>query len=552
MERLNKMNKDDIWDVSDFLSRYTTKSAVSESPVVKFNEYSNNDSLGFLNDEDTFCTSHNFDERLLYLNQELTLFGYSSIFKNNNSTNKNNIRENLDLFQLVNCTYELLKRQHQQIRAKDELEEKQIRSESDHEFLIQSQSRLKQDLENLRREAALSTIRENDQASKYRALFQEMKNEREEKRKLKSDLDHIKNQCQHELKRMENEKTKLQTKVHQLLNDRTQEKKVSMEVLNPLQRGDGRRSTWKSTTGKKNEEDMYKLIISNYEEKEKTLLLENHALREFLQDILNMLLMNTSQSSQTENIEEEKQFQMPIHLVKNDLKNKFYSAIETIRAENKTQGKEDNDLQSKLESCQSIISAQEKLIQNLKDGNSKEAFEKILLNFGNENDLAGNLAQEKQLHERNKAFIEEQKRFTEYVLKIEKEKEEFEKERVEFYMSCLSTPALNKGLHGKVSKSESLRLAQPSFSSAPRTPKVHTPSTADLYKYMSLAYDKKENINGNTNHRSITHDGSFTSYDVQESPSVKKLQQHADNVRKAVEVRHNKSTDDDKRIISYL
>ena len=50
--------------------------------------------------------------------------------------------------------------------------------------------------------------------------------------------------------------------------------------------------------------------------------------------------------------------------------------------------------------------------------------------------------------------------------------------------------------------------------------------------------------------RSATHDGSFVSYDAQESPSVKKLQEHANNIRKAVEERHNKSADEEKRFIS--
>ena len=61
------MNKDEFWDVSDFLSRYTTKSTTS--PVIKVNEFSNHGTVDLFNVEDVFCTSQNLDERLMYLNQ---------------------------------------------------------------------------------------------------------------------------------------------------------------------------------------------------------------------------------------------------------------------------------------------------------------------------------------------------------------------------------------------------------------------------------------------------------------------------------------------------
>lgn len=58
--------------------------------------------------------------------------------------------------------------------------------------------------------------REKDQIEKCRILQQELKSEREEKRKMKSDVDHLKKQFYHESKRTEKEMTRLKEKVHQV------------------------------------------------------------------------------------------------------------------------------------------------------------------------------------------------------------------------------------------------------------------------------------------------------------------------------------------------
>ena len=71
-----------------------------------------------------------------------------------------------------------------------------------------------QDVENLRRESALLLCREKEQIDKCRILAQEVKTEREEKRKLKSDVEHLKKQFYHESKRTEKEISRLKEKIH--------------------------------------------------------------------------------------------------------------------------------------------------------------------------------------------------------------------------------------------------------------------------------------------------------------------------------------------------
>jgi len=76
--------------------------------------------------------------------------------------------------------------------------------------------RFQQELENLKRESALLLCREKEQIEKCRILTQEVKCEREEKRKMKSDIEHVKKQFYHESKRTEKETTRLKEKVHQV------------------------------------------------------------------------------------------------------------------------------------------------------------------------------------------------------------------------------------------------------------------------------------------------------------------------------------------------
>ena len=57
-------------------------------------------------------------------------------------------------------------------------------------------------------------------------------------------------------------------------------------MLNPLPRSDGKRGKWNVAGSKKvREEEMYKLLIANYEEKEQVLVAENRGMRDTLNDI---------------------------------------------------------------------------------------------------------------------------------------------------------------------------------------------------------------------------------------------------------------------------
>ncbi|XP_066924341.1 afadin- and alpha-actinin-binding protein-like [Clytia hemisphaerica] len=265
---------------------------------------------------------------------------------------------------------------------------------------------------------------------------------------------------------------------------------------------------------------------------------------------------------------------MPFFMIKTEVEDKFQQILANLRdrLENTTPKEQSpkkdekssltinpsstDELQQRLEQCKAVITGQEAIIQELKEGYSQEAFERALLTFGlSEENYEASEKRLKKLREEEEKLCEERKNFTDYVLKVSKEREEFEKERVEFYMHCISTPVLNKDKklnpRSGISTKHSLRMATPAFSPAPsifasskkeRLPtSKQMPSTAELYRFMSLNYDGSvsRNLDRNLN-------GSFVQADTSPdgSPSPKKLHEHAENIRRAVEEHHNKSIEE--------
>ncbi|CAI9545579.1 unnamed protein product [Staurois parvus] len=92
-------------------------------------------------------------------------------------------------------------------------------------------------------------------------------------------------QHNHNMKRKEREYNKLKERLYQLVMDK-KDKKISIDVLNYVGRADGKRMAWRtSKTDAKNEEEMYKVLLSDYEQRQKQLMLENAELKKVLQQM---------------------------------------------------------------------------------------------------------------------------------------------------------------------------------------------------------------------------------------------------------------------------
>ncbi|XP_059839710.1 synovial sarcoma, X breakpoint 2 interacting protein a isoform X3 [Hypanus sabinus] len=225
-----------------------------------------------------FCTKENVEQCIAYLNQELATLGFPSFYTEE-------AQEELNLVAILNCTYDLLQLHRKNLRTLEDMESQHLKSSSDMDHLYHSQVKLKDQLESSRREVASFQEKDRQLQLKNRALHNLLKNEKEEIQKLQNIIASRATQYNHDLKRKEREYNKLKERLHQLVMDK-KDKKLCIDILNYVGRSDGRRSAWRTgKTEARNEEEMYKVLINNYERHHKELMVENIELKQVLQQM---------------------------------------------------------------------------------------------------------------------------------------------------------------------------------------------------------------------------------------------------------------------------
>ncbi|XP_064520006.1 afadin- and alpha-actinin-binding protein isoform X2 [Pseudopipra pipra] len=188
-----------------------------------------------------FCTEENIEQSISYIDRELTTLGFPSIYAESKG-------KELNLISIINCINELLALQHKNLRAQEEVEMQHLKLGSDMDHLQNCYAKLKvQKLQNII----------SSRATQYN----------------------------HDMKRKEREFNKLKDRLRQLVMNK-KDKKIAMEVLNYVGRADGKRGAWRTDkTEARNEEEMYKVLLSDYEQRQKQLLVENAELKKVLQQM---------------------------------------------------------------------------------------------------------------------------------------------------------------------------------------------------------------------------------------------------------------------------
>lgn len=225
-------------------------------------------SFQFLTNSSRLCTEDNVDEYIVYLNKVFRNMCLSSWAE----------EEQNQIVSLVNACSELIDRYQQDGRIREDLESRTRRTMSDYDQLQTAQFRLKDDVERLERDIALRQEKEKDLASKNRNLCSALKSEKDEVKRLQSVINHRESQYKHETKKKERETNRLKEKLNQVLMDKSQ-KLMGNEAINILPKTDSKRGTWKTTS---KPEELYKLMLRNYEEKQKEMYQENLDLRNCL------------------------------------------------------------------------------------------------------------------------------------------------------------------------------------------------------------------------------------------------------------------------------
>ncbi|XP_056388513.1 afadin- and alpha-actinin-binding protein isoform X2 [Hyla sarda] len=228
-----------------------------------------------------FCNEDNVEQCISYIDQELVTLGFPSL----QTVSKNGGGRRLHVVSIMNCIHELLQRHTRDLRRREDVEMQLLKVNSDMEHLQNSQSKLRDQLDLTKRENAALLERERQQQCKNHNLLQLLKNEKEEVQKLQNIITSRSTQHNHNMKRKEREFNKLKERLYQLVMDK-RDKKISIDVLNYVGRADGKRMAWRtSKTDAKNEEEMYKVLLGDYEQRQKQLMLENAELKKVLQQM---------------------------------------------------------------------------------------------------------------------------------------------------------------------------------------------------------------------------------------------------------------------------
>nr|XP_005993931.1 PREDICTED: afadin- and alpha-actinin-binding protein [Latimeria chalumnae] len=202
---------------------------------------------------------------------ELLTMGFPSLFKESKCDDG---EKRLNLVAFLNCIYELLQLHRKSLRTVEDMETQHLKSSSDMDHLQNSNSKLKEQLESARREIVALQEKERQVQSKNKSLLQLLKNEKA---------------------------LYFNTKplAAVLLTSKLQ--LCTIDMLNYVGRADGKRSAWK--TGKseaRNEGEMYKVLLNEYEQRQKQLIVENAELKKVLQQMKkDMIYILTPQKQQS-------------------------------------------------------------------------------------------------------------------------------------------------------------------------------------------------------------------------------------------------------------
>ncbi|KAK7483461.1 hypothetical protein BaRGS_00025260 [Batillaria attramentaria] len=458
--------------------------------------------------QEIFCTGNNISSCVAFLNQELQLLGLPAVSCNN--------KGNPDTCSLLNRAYDLFRLYQRLYSTKDELENRVQRLSGERDHHRSSVARATRQHEALERGLAQETEKLRQLAARHKVTAGKLKAEKEEVKCLQSVMHHKDLQFKHEQKKKEREINKLKDRLHQLLMDKNPDRRVGMDLMNTVQNTEGKRAQWKTGLSKQ-EEEMYQMLIRNYEERHRELVLENTELRDCLltmQRELSTLLKQTDEVSTVRTQVElnEGYYQMPYDMVRREIERAFKQTCERIGLSVKrtwkkkpnlsspskvaspaAKGKDEHTqeiqcLSKQIDKYKEIIQQQEQLIQHsLQTHSDSYLHESQILH---EKDM---LAKEKKLFYEEKAhFEEERKLFTEAAIKLGRERQAIQEERMkilkEHFLNI--TPFHEKQNQSRVQQKEGMtRLlpATPNFSPAPEG-KIRTPSTAELFRALGLAH----------------------------------------------------------------
>ncbi|XP_053395039.1 afadin- and alpha-actinin-binding protein B-like isoform X2 [Mercenaria mercenaria] len=532
---------------NDFLSSLTTYSN-HDPTLTQFHMMSSFIDRTFssqnIYNENTFCTPDNVDECLTHLNQELTGLGLQPVSRDGVGCTTS----------LINRLEEILRMYQRSNRIKEELENRVHRISCDASENQSVIRRLKNDKERLERGVAQEKEQHRQTHNKIKNLSTKLKTEKDELRRVQSVVKDRDAQYKHELKKKQREVNRLMEKLHQLLMDKNPDRRIGMDMEGYLRRGDSKRSTWKNTATSNKQEEMYQLLISNYEEKQQELRVENSDLRDCLIDMQKELssVLNTSNTNMTSlhsqngdisasSSEEDLStsssishdlnddyFQMPYDLLRENLQKSFQGTCKRLRQNMKkcssntqsspkshvrqsSQGKsplhhvDDNreserrqeemeKLRKQIDKYKDIVKQQEELIQQSLSTQSRSMENTFLQESQILQEKESLSEQRRKFYQEKANFEEERRKNAEISRQIQHERKQLEEEKASLLRTQIihmSPYSSSKPPTPPKSKDKTRLLpSTPVFSPAPGKSNSALTSSAELLKMLSLSKKK--------------------------------------------------------------
>ncbi|XP_071344035.1 afadin- and alpha-actinin-binding protein-like isoform X2 [Trachinotus anak] len=414
----------------------------------------------------TFCTEHNVQECLSHINQEVSSLGLPPVWMESAGSS------DLNVVAVLNCMYDLIQLHRRSVRNLENMEVEQLKSSSNVDYLQLTSTRLKEQLELSKRENTGLLEKERQLQQKVKSLQNCLKNEKEEVQKLQNIIASRASQYNHEMKRKEREFNKLKERLNQLLVDK-KEKKQAIDVLNRIGRADGKRSLWKTEkTEAKHEGEMYKTLLSDYDTRQRELVLENAELKKVLQqmkkDIVSILSSRTpalkgdkheDDCIQADSEEEEEVFdsskesvelycvharekltnsirlqwrRLKSHVERLDSQASFSQTGKSKNSDavpRETHEEEMDRLKLEIQQCKDFIQTQQQLLQQQLSSPCDEETASLLSDCYMLQEKERLREEWKTLEEQRKVFERERRNFTEAAIRLSHERKAFEEDR---------------------------------------------------------------------------------------------------------------------------
>ncbi|KAJ3415522.1 Afadin- and alpha-actinin-binding protein [Chytridiales sp. JEL 0842] len=352
-----------------------------------------------------------------------------------------------DAASILDCIFALLSQIQREYKQRDELQDRLRNAFHESEILNKANAKLKQSLESSERQVKLLSNKLSATESELKDVSDKYQAAKEEAAKATVDLTSVKSQYQHKLKKKETEYNSLRDRIHKLANEKAQAQKLGLKLLNPLQP-----KVLLPSKVKKSENEMYDIVINNFEEMQKELLAENQALKHSLYEVFvegKETIKETADEEMLAAIEEnlqvdEARFQLPISLIHDDVIARFknlYSQMAMVHYredpainfdERENPIAQSDELEAALEEIEryrEIISKQNELLQRAVDSNGAKSFP--AMEDPEDYDISrADLEQFRiALDRREKQLDEERAKFTEAAVRLGRERSALEREK---------------------------------------------------------------------------------------------------------------------------